>query len=166
MKIGKSLIGIGLASMHLLLAGGCAPPFSKDLLTQVDAAVLYADLQREPGRYEGKVVMIGGTIVETRNQREGTQFEIVQKPLESNGRPRATDESGGRFLVLSPKFHDAAVYMRGRPITFIAEVVGQRVQPLGEVSYRYPLLQARETHLWSPSAGPRFSIGIGVYRGF
>jgi outer membrane lipoprotein len=166
MKIRTILIWSALLAGLLLLAGGCAPPFSKELLASVDDTVLYADLQKDPERYRGKVLMVGGTIVETKNLQEGTQFELVQKPLESSGRPRATDESGGRFLVLSPKFHDAAVYMRGRPITFIAEVAGQRVQPLGEVSYRYPLLKARETHLWTPYSGPRFSIGIGVYRGF
>ena len=150
----------------MVLMGGCAPPFPRDLLDQVDQKVYFVDLQKEPERYRGRLIMVGGMIVETKNLQEGTQFEVLQKPLESNGRPRETDESGGRFLVLSPKFHDAAVYLRGRPITFIAEVAGQQMRPLGEISYRYPVLQAREMHLWSPHAGPRFSIGIGVYRGF
>ena len=165
MKIPMTIERLAVLAL-LLLASGCAPPFPKDLMAQVDGTALYADVQKEPERYRGKVLMVGGMIVETKNLQEGTQFEVLQKPLEGNGRPRETDESGGRFLVLSPQFHDAAVFQRGRAITFIAEVVGQRAQPLGEISYRYPVLKARETHLWSPYAGPRFSIGIGVYRGF
>lgn len=147
----------------LLFAAACGPPFPKDLLNQVDKAVAYTDLQKDPDRFRGRVIMVGGVIVETKNLQEGTQFEVLQKPLSGSGRPEATDESGGRFLILSSAFHDAAVFQRGRTLTVIGEVAGQRVQSLGEVEYRYPVVRAREVHLWSPYGGPRFSIGIGLF---
>lgn len=150
----------------LLASAACGPPFSRELLTQIDRTVSFSDVQKDPDGFRGKLVMVGGIIVETRNMQEGTEFEVLQKPLAGNGRPAETDETGGRFLVLSPKFHDAAVFHRGRAITVIGEAAGHRMQPLGEVAYRYPLVQAREVHLWSTYAGPRFSIGIGVFHGY
>jgi outer membrane lipoprotein len=152
--------------LAVFFSGGCGPPFPRELLEQVDRNVAFAALQKDPERYEGRLVMVGGVIVETKNLQEGTQFEVLQKPLDGQARPIETDETGGRFLVISPRFHDAAVFHRGRTITVVGSVTGKRVQTLGEIQYRYPVVQAKDVHLWHPHAGPRFSIGIGVYKGF
>ena len=148
------------------ITAGCAPPFPRELLDKVDMQVPFAVLQKEPERYTGKLLMLGGTIVDTKNLKEGTRIEVLQKPLDGEGRPVQTDETGGRFLVATAQFLDAAVYHRGRSLTIIGEVSGSKVQPLGELEYRYPVLTAKELHLWAPYAGPRFSVGVGMYRGF
>lgn len=153
-------------SLAVLLAAGCAPPFPRELLDKVERNVPFAAIQKEPERFSGKLLMVGGTIVDTRNLIEGTQIEVLQKPLDGEGRPARTDETGGRFLVVTKTFLDAAVFHRGRSVTIIGEVAGSKLQPLGEVEYRYPVLTAKDMHLWSPYAGPSFSIGVGVYRGF
>ncbi len=150
----------------LLLLASCGPPFPKELLAQVDRAVVFPDLQKEPDRYRGRLLLLGGVIVETKNLRDGTQIEVLQRPLDGRGRPEQTDATGGRFLILTDRFHDAAVFHRGREVTVVGEAAGLRTQPLGEVEYRYPLVRSRELHLWSPYAGPRFSIGVGVFRSY
>ena len=149
-----------------LLAAACSPPFSRELLDRVDGKVAFAELQKEPDRFAGKVLMLGGIIVEARNLKDGTQLEVLQQPLDGQGRPLETDETGGRFLVVTAQFLDTAVFHRGRAVTVIGEAAGQQVRPLGQIEYRYPLLRAKDVHLWSPYSGPRFSIGIGVYHGF
>ena len=70
--------------------------------------------------------MLGGVIVASRNAKEGTFIEILQKPLDSDGRPLDTDATEGRFLVQSDEFLDSAVYHRGRLITVVAEVAGRK----------------------------------------
>ena len=148
------------------LVCGCSPPFAQALLEELDRTVTFTELVRDPDRHRGRTVMVGGTIVEVKNLKEGTQVEMLQKPLDGEGRPAMTDESGGRFLIIVPQFLDAAVYHRGRSLTAIGTVDGSKMQLLGEIEYRYPVLTAKQVHLWSPYTGPRFSIGIGVYRGF
>jgi len=150
----------------VIISAGCAPPFSKTLLDKVETKLAFSELFKAPENHIGKMVMVGGTIVDVKNLKEGTQIEVLQKPLDGEGRPEMTDETGGRFLFVSQTYLDAAVYHRGRSISIIGEVTGSKVQPLGEIDYRYPVLTARELHLWSPSSGPRFSIGVGMYRGF
>lgn len=159
--------GLGLcagALLALFVVVGCAPPFSKQLLERVDSTILFPALQEHPDTYKGKLVMIGGVIVESKNSREGTAIEILQKPLDGQGRPLQTDATGGRFIAVSDKFLDAAVYHAGRLITVIAEVAGSTTRPLGEIEYRYPVVTVKDLHLWEMSTGPRFNFGIGVFR--
>jgi outer membrane lipoprotein len=145
---------------------GCSPPFPKELLEKVDGSVTFAQVRKDPGSSVGKLLMLGGMIVETTNLKEGTRIEVLQKALDGEGRPELTDATGGRFLILTSQFLDGAVYHRGRMITVIGEVAPPVVLPLGEIEYRYPVLSARSLHLWSFSSGPYFSFGVGVYRGF
>lgn len=142
----------------------CAPPFPKELMQRVDRDVSFKDLREEPERFAGSLVMLGGQIVSLRNTGEGTYLEILQRRLDSAGRPIATDETGGRFIAFTTQFLDAAIYSSGRQITVIGEVAGVRIQPLGEVQYRYPYIITKAIHLWEPYVGPRFHIGIGVWR--
>jgi len=165
MKRTRSLIVL-TAAIAASVVAACAPPFSRELLDKIEKNVPFAALQKEPERFSGKLMMVGGTIVDTKNLKEGTQIEVLQKPLDGEGRPEPTDETGGRFLVVTQTYLDAAVFHRGRSVTIIGEVTGSKVQPLDEIAYRYPVLTAKELHLWSPYAGPRFSVGVGVYRGF
>jgi outer membrane lipoprotein len=144
----------------------CSPPFPKELLDKVDRNVTFAEVQKDPGSHAGKLLMLGGMIVDTKNLKDGTRIEVLQKALDGEGRPELTDATGGRFLVLTTQFLDGAVYHRGRTITVVGEVAPPQVLPLGEIEYRYPVLSARSLHLWSPYTGPSFSIGVGVYGGY
>jgi outer membrane lipoprotein len=159
------LIASLLAAVMTMIAG-CSPPFPKELLEKVDWSVTFAQVRKDPESSVGKLLMLGGMIVETTNLKEGTRIEVLQKELDGEGRPEMTDATGGRFLVLTSQFLDGAVYHRGRMITIVGEVAPSVVLPLGDLEYRYPVLSARSLHLWSYYSGPSFSFGIGVYHGF
>jgi outer membrane lipoprotein len=156
-----------LPAMLVLVAGlwaaGCAPTFPRQITDRVDRHVSFKELQADPGKYKDAWLMLGGVIVSSRNTKEGTYLEILQKPLESDGRPVDTDATEGRFLVQSEEYLDSAVYHRGRVITVVGEVVGQQTMPLDETTYQYPLLAIKAMHLWTPSSGPRFFFGVGVF---
>jgi outer membrane lipoprotein len=163
MKWNRVLIAVA-ATLGISVIAGCSPPFPKELLEKVEKNVPFAALQKESEKYAGKLLMVGGVIVDTKNLKEGTRIEVLQKPLDGEGRPEQTDETGGRFLVVTQQFLDGAVFHRGRLITVIGDVAPPQVLPLGEIEYRYPVVAAKALHLWSPYAGPYFSVGVGVYR--
>jgi outer membrane lipoprotein len=162
-KPGKAML---LAFAALLWMAGCAPVFSRQALDQVDRSISFHELQSDPEHYQGKWVMLAGVIINTNNTNEGTFVEVLQKPMGRRGRPLDTDVTGGRFIISSAQFLDAAVYLPGRLITVIGEAAGRKVQPIGEIEYRYPVVTAKELHLWEPSAGPQFMFGVGIYHGY
>lgn len=146
----------------------CAPTFTKEALDQVDRTLSFSDLRKDVERNQGKWVMLGGVVIETKNSAQGSTIEILQRPLDRQGRPRETDETEGRFIVESTEFLDGAVYHAGKRISLIGQVRGQEIRPLGEMNYRYPVIVSRELRLWEPGTGPRFSfsLGIGAYHRF
>ena len=156
-----------LPAVLLLIAGlgvsGCAPAFPPQITDRVDRHISFKELLSDPEKFKGAWVMLGGVIVSSRNAKEGTYLEILQKPLDGDGRPVDTDATEGRFLVQSGEYLDSAVYHRGRIITVVGEVVGQKTMPLDETMYQYPLLEIKAMHLWTPSSGPRFFFGVGVF---
>jgi len=91
----------------------------------------------------------GGEIVQTVNQKDGTTLvEVFQRPLGWRGEPKGTRASEGRFLILAEKYLDAYIFRRGRKITVAGEIQGEKIRPIGEMDYRYPLLLSKEIYLW------------------
>ena len=151
---------VGIGSIVVCVA--CAPGISSEVRALVDPRLSYAEVAAHPEVYRGKVLIVAGTIIEAKNLREGTQLEILQYPTGSRGHPQTDQLSGGRFLVLAPEYLETAVYRPGRAITVAGEVTGQRELPLGETTYRYPVLVPHELHLWQEGNGmPRLHIGFG-----
>ena len=158
-------IAAGIVVGALIALAGCAPPFSKAALDRIDRSLTYRELRSDPDRYRGTWVMLAGVIVGARNTTEGTFIEVLQKPMGRRGQPLDTDDTEGRFMISAAEFLDTAVYHGGRLITVVGEAAGAKVQQLGELPYRYPLVRAKELHLWEPGSGPQFVFGVGVFHG-
>lgn len=145
---------------------GCAHIVSQELRNIADMPASPEMLLRNPDLYRGKIVIIGGIIVNSTNTQEGTYIEVVQKPLDYRGRIKDTDVSYGRFLILYEGYLDAAIYSRERGITVAGEVVGKRIRPLGEIQYPYLFIKSRELHLSEPGYGMPVQFGIGIFTTF
>jgi outer membrane lipoprotein len=145
---------------------GCAHVISKELREKADKELSFTALLKNPDNYVGKFVILGGIIASTTNTEEGTYIEVVQKPLNFQGRPEDTDVSGGRFLVLCKGYLDSAIYSQGTEVTVAGEVIGKRVRPLGEIQYTYPLIKSSEIHLFIQRSGMPIRFGIGIFKVF
>jgi len=164
MKTKQWFIGI---AVFLLI--GCAPVISENVLKSVDKNVTYRALSRNPDQYKGKIVLLGGSILETIPTANKTVITILQYPLASDNRPEVTSPSQGRFLVEVEGFLDPAIYRAGRWITVAGAATGKETRKLGQINYTYPVLNSKELYLWPLSgqdSGPRFHIGVGVGTGF
>ena len=135
-------------SVVALLLQGCTYAISPEMSARADKTISFEMIQADPDTFKGKLVLLGGTIAQTGNSKQGTVIEVVQKPLDYWGKPKRTDRTGGRFLVFSPGYLDAMIFSPGREITVAAEVEGTRSKTLGELEYSYPVVIARELKLW------------------
>ena len=140
----------------------CAHVISEEVRLEADPEIAVPDLFKNPEAYRGKTVILGGNVIRSRNTPEGTYVEVLQKPLDSRGRPEDSDFSYGRFIVLSPAYLDNAVFSSGREVTVAGEVIGKKILPLDDIQYPYTLLKSREIHLSEQARGMPFSVGIGV----
>jgi len=155
-----------LLILSLFLVSGCAHVVSKDLRDRAEKNVPIPLLFRDPDAYKGRIFILGGTIVNVTNTDQGTYIEVLEKPLDSRGRPQYTDLSRGRFLVLYDGYLDTAVFSRGRQITVAGEVLGSRLRPLGDIDYSYLFVKSRGLYLIKPDYGIPIQIGIGVSHSF
>ena len=133
----------------VLFISGCAHVISKDLRSNSDLSLTLKQVYQNTNAYKGKSVVWGGEIIETVNQKDGTtQIEVFQRPLGWREEPKETLASEGRFLILADKYLDPYIFRRGRKITVAGEIQGEKIKPLGEMDYRYPLLLSKQIHLW------------------
>lgn len=134
----------------LMVVGGCGYTISGGLRAQAEPPVPEVQLFLEPELFLGRVVILGGNIIETISSEDGTYIEVLQKPLDSRGRPRETGTSSGHFVVFTGDVLDPAVYSEGRAITTAGEVAGIVEAVTGETSYEYPFIVSLELRLIGP----------------
>ena len=131
---------------------GCFNVISKDLRQQIDPAITVKQVFDNPDAFKGKMILWGGEIIQTMNQKDGTTLiEVFQTPLGWRGEPKDTKESvlsEGRFLILIPTYVDSYLYRKGRKITVSGEIQGEMTKTLDEMSYRYPVISCKQMYLW------------------
>ena len=149
--MGRPAISFALYVLIFFVLGGftgCAPVISKQLRKEAGEPVPFEALLMRTEDYKGRVVIIGGYILETVNEPEGSWLTVLQSPLDSQNRPASSDLSKGRFLVRSKEFLDPVVYSKERRITVGGQVTGSQERQLGSLAYQYPVIEAKEIHLW------------------
>ena len=135
--------------VSLILTAGCAHVISKDLRAQADPSLTLNEVRQNIEAYKGRLVIWGGEILQTINQKDGTTIiEVFQKSLGWRGEPKETLSTEGRFLILAEKYLDPYLYSRGKKITVAGEIRGERIKPIGEMDYRYPIVLSKEIYLW------------------
>lgn len=119
---------------------GCGPVISKNILNQADRGVDFAQLQTQPQKWRGQVVVLGGKVMSVSMADGGSWLWVNQQELGPKLWPLDKSASGGQFVVFSPKFLNSSYYVQGRKVTVAGTVRGQKDKAL--------LIDAKEIHLW------------------
>ena len=149
--------------VFLLSLTGCAHPISKGFRNQVDPDLSINQILQSPDNYVGKKVVLGGTIVETRNLKDVTEIEVVEKELDDLGYPSSSDLSRGRFLFRKQGYLETEIFAKGRPVTGAGTVVGTKSGKIGEVEYEFPVIEIEEIKLWDAPDYRYPPYGYGPY---
>jgi len=126
----------------------CAHVISKEIAEKSLKDISFNTIRNNTDAYINNTFILGGTIVETKNTKEGTEIEVVQAPVDRYGYLLDRDVSEGRFIIITSKYLDPAIYKDGRSITFAGRLIESRKKLLGELEYNYPVFEAKEIFLW------------------
>jgi len=135
--------------LQVLLLGGCAHVLSRKALLDVDPTLTFAEVKTNPEAYRGKALVLGGLLLDTRPDRQGTTLEVLNYTLDRWGEPQTVDEAGGRFLARADRFLDPEIYQPGLFVTLTGTVQGAGTRTLKDYEYVYPLFAITEIHLWN-----------------
>lgn len=134
-----------------LILFSCAPVLDRELMKEGQRNVSLNELRANPDAYKGKLFILGGVIVETRLTANGSELEILSKPVDKYGVPRDTQRTMGRFLAVYPRdkgLLDPVVYKEGREVTLAGDFVDARKGKIGDYEYVYPVFEIRQIHLY------------------
>jgi outer membrane lipoprotein len=136
--------------LSLVLAAGCAAPFSKGLLGQADKSATVDKVIASPSSYGNTLVVWGGRIITTTPRQSATSVEVSDRPLDYQKRPKDLSLSRGRFIARFNGFLDPSVFCRGKDFTVVGRVTGTETGRIGEYQYTYPVVAVEEYYLWAP----------------
>ncbi len=151
-----------LATALLLLLSACATtptPIARGPFALVSVK------QALSNEAAGSRVRWGGMIVNVAPLKTESCFEILSRPLDSDGAPKRTDQTEGRFMACGAGFYDPASYPAGREITFIGSVQAPALCKIGTYEFSCPRLAIESLYLW-PRLEPRYYYSPYYYDPF
>jgi len=110
-----------------------------------------------PESHQKSSVRWGGTVVAVENRENATWIEVVERPLNREGRPVDSRLSNGRFLAIVPEFLDPADYRSGRAITVSGSIDGSDTRKIGDAAYDYPKVVVADHQLWTTGSQQIFN---------
>jgi outer membrane lipoprotein len=131
----------------MLLQASCTV-MSKQVRTEALPPIPFKKLLAEADRYKGRIVILGGYILETGNLESETIIKVLQVPFRFGEEPDLKDRSQGRFKIYHKGFLDPEVYTKDRAITVAGEVLGSDYEEIGRDRIQYLKLSDRQIYLW------------------
>jgi outer membrane lipoprotein len=141
------LVSLAPALLLTALLGGCASQVPQ-LIREAPPAKLSVSQATAGQAQTGTRIRWGGTIASVDNQQNATALEIVERPLNGDGRPKQTDQTGGRFIARVHGFLDPEVYKTGREVTVAGALAGRTERTIGQHPYTFPLVDVTQVYLW------------------
>jgi outer membrane lipoprotein len=137
-----------LQTTLLIMICGCAYPISQEMRAKANPDLTYPVVARDPLSYKGATIIWGGIVVQVQNQPRQTVLTILETPLGYYGVPLDEDFSRGRFIARVAEYLDPQVYSGRKKVVLAGDIVGEETKQIGEILYRYPVVQVKELHLF------------------
>jgi len=126
----------------------CSSHIPPEIKQPIAGSPEVSEVRHNADAYLSQKVRWGGIIVDTTNRENASELTIVSLPLQSDGKPRDSDNSPGRFIAVIDQFIEPTLYSPNRKITITGRVVRSGKLKVGEFMYNYPVIQAEHYYLW------------------
>lgn len=142
-------IGKIVGALLCLSLAACSGGMSPQLRREAQPIAGFSELRSKVGEWTGDTVILGGEIIEVRNESmAATTLLVLERPLGMDRRPNPSNESGGRFMVHFDRYLDPEVFRKGLDVTVGGIVEGTATEPVGQAPYQYVVLRGREIYVW------------------
>lgn len=131
-----------------VLLGACASQVPESVRKAEPGGPRLDEVLQAPERFVGRKVRWGGTLIGMELKQGETWLEVVERELGSDGKPKLSDLSGGRFLARVEGFLEPLIYAQGRQITVVGRIRGSTERALEQTTYRYPIVEVESHYLW------------------
>lgn len=108
----------------------------------------FKTLIQKAGELQGKTVILGGYIIETRNLENESKIWVLQTPLSLGESPDYKDRSEGRFVITHQGFLDPEIFRPDRRITVAGVITGLEKDVGKNCPFNCLVIRNREIHLW------------------
>lgn len=133
-------------------APGCTSVVPETLRAEVDPRLTYVQLAQDPEAYRGRLVVMGGEVVQVESAGRDLELTLVERPLSpADESPMLGVPSRGGLLVRVPGAARASL-REGQVVTVVGTVLGR--ESSGSLD-PVPHLEARHLHLWPVGSLPR-----------
>jgi len=129
-------------------SSGVPPAIRGEIAEGTLNPVSVEQVKHDAESYRGELVRWGGSIIAVRNLPRSTEIEVLSRPLDKDGEPRALADGTGRFIGRVPGFIDPAEYVEDRLLTVVGLIEGVETRDVGEYPYRYPLVAISSHYPW------------------
>lgn len=167
--LSKARLGMVLMATFLLAACAGQSIIPLDIEKQVDQTISFAQVKDAPTAHVGKVMVLGGEVLDATRLKDRTRLTVLQLPTGRNHEP-AMDrtKSQGRFLAFQTDFLDPATVPNGTRITIVGEISGATTELLDEMDYTYPTVAIQFLKVWPDAmqVPPRFGRYGFPYYGY
>lgn len=146
------------SALLLSLAGlwsSCASTIPREYIDQSEPGVTLTSLVSDPDRYHGKVVMLGGVIVEEQDAGKEVLLRLRNRPLDKDyvpHRPSSLDSpEAGHYWIMIQRHDLPDQYREWARVTVVGQVEGRQPPGVDRSSEREPLLKALYLRGWGDS---------------
>ena len=161
-----SVHGLVVLGLALGAISGCGYPLSKQIRAQAAKDLTFPMVLADPDAHRGRIVIWGGSIIQTTTLAKGSELLVLEAPLDSSGEPVSPRTTRGRFIVRAARFLDPIIFAQNSQITVGGEVAGKEARPLDKTAYTYPVIEAREIYLWPRYTGVYYPYPYPYYWGW
>jgi starvation-inducible outer membrane lipoprotein len=166
---------VALAISLIVVLVGCAK-VPRYYVMMAEPGVTLTALTASPENYRGKVVLMGGTIVEEEESERHISLRVKNRPLDQDYVPhRPADEDGpeaGHYWVIIPKQRSLPAYREWARMTVVGRVTGTQwlvSEPVLSLLYvRGWGVSPAHDAVWQDSTDPNYipSVPAGIGGGF
>ena len=146
--------------LSVSILAGCASSISKQYLAKVSYKGGFEEILNDPEKYVGKIVLMGGRIVQISASEMNSELMVLHMPLDLDHVPYNHSYSVGPYILTAARYLDPVQFEPGILLTVVARLTGSRQIKFNDKNHEIPMMHIMQIVLWEPRKKLRPNLQI------